>query len=70
MQLSTDGERWRVEARQDAETDWWHRDYVDEASARRLVGEMLERGAQAGEWHDITTLLTMGPVNPNRRPRD
>ncbi len=50
--LSTDGETWRVEARQgDGDARVWSKDFVSELQARQLIREMKERAG--GEWKQL-----------------
>lgn len=51
--LHTDGETWRVEAREgDADAREWRRDFVSELDARLLVRQMRERNPQDG-WKQL-----------------
>ncbi len=51
--LYTDGETWRVEARQgDGDAPEWHRDLVSELQARLLMRQMRERTGD--DWKQLS----------------
>jgi hypothetical protein len=52
----TDGQTWRVEARQgDGDATVWHRDYGDEASARDLISNLLLTTGDT--WRDLSDIM-------------